>query len=87
MSEFNYETLDTVIDPELHLSGIITFRLGRTGERLYSFSLGRDYETPTGTKGKTSWFHRRHIAALHRLLDEIEKRMVMDEGWNGKGQV
>lgn len=71
----DYELVKTVEDPEEGLiTADITSRGRMPGAKRFTFCIRRDYATDQGMK-RTGWFTRAHLAALRRVIDDVEREL------------
>ena len=66
----------SITDVDSVLTAVITFRTRPNGERLFSFSFMRSFDS-NGIGRRTCWVNKRHAPAIARLLPlvvaEIER--------------
>jgi hypothetical protein len=75
----NFAEVEQIRDTASVVYARITARERRDGERLYSFSIAREFDD-NGAKRETVWMHLRHIKAMREALDRVEQRLRELEG-------
>lgn len=80
-SKSDYEEIAVLRDPDgMGLIAPITrFRKGN-GYYAFSFAIQKEFErTPGGPTERTSFMNDRHILSIRKLLDEVERRIAIEQ--------
>ena len=70
----SFSTVEVVRDPD----GVIAIITERAKDGRISFSLCREYEEQ-GVTRRTAYLKQQHIAALRRLLNDLDERLEVIE--------
>lgn len=70
----DFTVVDTLRDPD----GVVATVTERARDGRISFALGKEYDRG-GSVQRTPYLGRRHIAALRRVIDDLEERLELLE--------
>jgi hypothetical protein len=81
MSRNDFVEVDVLRDPDgLGLVAPITARVKPNGFTAFSFAIFKEFERAPGhPTQRTSYMNERHISAMHKLLDRVEKRIAEEQ--------
>lgn len=68
MADSRYRDVHVIRDPD----GVVAVITEKVGEGFFSYSFMKEYEVG-GQVRRTSFLHRRHAAAVRRLLAQVEE--------------
>jgi hypothetical protein len=72
-----YQEIETLWDAGV--GARITMRVNPNGLREFSYQFVRPYKDREGERRETHWFSRRHLAALLRLIAEVNERILAEK--------